>query len=79
MFLDTSGLLCLIHIREAQHEKAVSSWFHFDDRFPVDSNWSDAVHSTDPPGEGFEAEGFERSGSGTQMQFPRAALSDELR
>lgn len=26
MFLDTSGLLCLIHVREAQHEKAVSSY-----------------------------------------------------
>jgi len=26
MFLDTSGLLCLIHRREAQHEKAVSSY-----------------------------------------------------
>ena len=26
MFLDTSGLLCLIHRREEQHEKAVSSY-----------------------------------------------------
>ena len=26
MVLDTSGLLCLIHLREAQHEKAISSY-----------------------------------------------------
>ena len=26
MFVDTSGLLCLIHVREAQHEKDVSSY-----------------------------------------------------
>ena len=26
MFLDTSGLLCLIHVREPQHEHAVSSY-----------------------------------------------------
>src|SRR6266404_5831510 len=26
MFLDTSGLLCLIHVREAQHEEAVSRY-----------------------------------------------------
>jgi hypothetical protein len=27
MFLDTSGLLCLIHVREALHAKAVSSYY----------------------------------------------------
>jgi len=26
MFLDTSGLLCLIHVRETQHEQAVSRY-----------------------------------------------------